>query len=454
MAKRRKKKQKIRIPITKRLVITLVITVLIIAGLLGFAYVKFPEQTKSALNQIIDIFLGDGTDDSDEPSNTIRPEPSTEGVVLDDLQIHFMTLGNDKAGDSIYIKAGDNDIVIDAGSDTTSLPTLKSYIDTYCTDKKLEYVILTHGDKDHVAGFTNTAKEQGLLTYYSVDTIIDNKNSVKTTGVYNEYKEIRDNLVSSGKTKHYTADECWNNKGDAKREFVLSDTVSMKIIYNYFYFDVDPKVVGDEDENNYSVCTMFTYKKDDVEKNFLLTGDLEKEGEELLAEYYDGSKPEKTLPEVELFKAGHHGSKTSSNDCLLKIIKPKMCVVSCCCGTDEYTGIQDNTFPTQEFINRISKYTDAVYVTSIFESYEILTVGVDVTKKTGLKEGDQYIKTEGFKPLNGNIIVSAGINSETSLSDVAIAASNNLTKLKDTEWFNMTIVLNGKERKMRIWPEG
>ena len=29
-----------------------------------------------------------------------------EGVVYDDFQIHFMTLGNDKAGDSIYIKAG------------------------------------------------------------------------------------------------------------------------------------------------------------------------------------------------------------------------------------------------------------------------------------------------------------------------------------------------------------
>ena len=47
----------------------------------------------------------------------------TEGVKYDDFQIHFMTLGNDKAGDSIYIKAGDTDILIDAGSRSGSSST-------------------------------------------------------------------------------------------------------------------------------------------------------------------------------------------------------------------------------------------------------------------------------------------------------------------------------------------
>ena len=67
-----------------------------------------------------------------------------EGVVYDDFQIHFMMLGNDKAGDSIYIKAGETDILIDAGSTKGSASTLKEYINNYCTDGSLEYVI---GDK-------------------------------------------------------------------------------------------------------------------------------------------------------------------------------------------------------------------------------------------------------------------------------------------------------------------
>ena len=228
----------------------------------------------------------------------------------------------------------------------------------------------------------------------------------------------------------------------------------MSILYNYYYFNKG------SDENNYSVCTMFTYINGEDKYNFMFTGDLEKDGEEKLALYYDKSSADKTLPEVELFKAGHHGSKTSSNDCLLSIIKPKMCVVSCCCGTNEYTAITDNQFPTQEFISRISKYTDNVYVTSIYESYTIKKAqqaidkdgnlkvdkdGKPVSDTTGVKINGEYISTSGFKAMNGNVIVSC------SQEGIGLSASNNLTKLKDTEWFNKVIEIDGIKRPMRVW---
>ena len=135
------------------------------------------------------------------------------------------------------------------------------------------------------------------------------------------------------------------------------------------------------------------------DSHFLFTGDLEKEGEEHLVEY-------NTLPEVELFKAGHHGSKTSSNDVLLEVIKPKIVCVCCCAGSDEYTKVNDNMFPTQAFVSRISKYTDKVYVTSLATDNEL-----------------------GYTSMNGNIIVTStkeGIN---------VNCSNNNTILKDTVWF-------------------
>ena len=68
----------------------------------------------------------------------------------------------------------------------------------------------------------------------------------------------------------------------------------MEILYNYYY---------EEDathENDYSVCVRFYHGS----RQFLFTGDLEKSGEEKLAERYD-------FTQVELFKAGHHGSSTS-----------------------------------------------------------------------------------------------------------------------------------------------
>lgn len=399
---------------------------------------------------------------------------TSEGIIYDDFQIHFMMLGNDKAGDCAYIKAGNTDILIDAGSTSGSYATTSAYINQYCKDNSFEYVIATHGDQDHIAAFPSFFKN------YKVDTVIDfscetyteyqafkeSKKSTrdyfsgttKATQTYGAYLEARDAYAKH----HYTAGDCYKNLNGAKRSYKLSDNVTMDILYNYYYYDNnnDGKV-DSTDENNFSVLTLFTYNQNGTYHRFFLGGDLEKEGEEKFAEYYDGTTEEKTMPTVDLYKAGHHGSKTSSNDCLLNILQPEICVCCCCCGTDEYTPITDNQFPTQDFINRIAKWTDKVYAPSVFDSYEVVTAaqakddkgnlkydknGNPVSERTGVAIGEQYIHTTGFKELNGNIIVSC------NGSAIGLWASNNLTKLKDTEWFNSKVTLDGIERTMRVWP--
>jgi beta-lactamase superfamily II metal-dependent hydrolase len=385
---------------------------------------------------------------SEDKTNHSHKSEKIEGVIYDDFQIHFMTLGNKFAGDSIYIKAGDNDILIDAGSRSGSASTTTSYMDNYVKDGKLEYVIATHGDQDHIDAFPK------ILEHYSAGVIIRNRNSNKTSATYNRMVTAFENQVSTNGAKMYYADQCFDNVEGASKSYVLSDKVTMDIVYNYYYWNTS------SDENNYSVCTLFTYASSEGNKYFLLTGDLEKEGEEKLSAYYDGSTKEKTLPEVDLFKAGHHGSKTSSNDCLLNIIKPKMCVVSCCCGTDEYTGATENQFPTQQFIDRISKWTDEVYVTSIYESYEICTANSKTDKngktssdKTGVAIGGQYIHTTGRKDMNGNVVVSCGKDTTSNKISIGLACSNNTTKLKDSDWMNLKITIDGKEMYVRTMPD-
>lgn len=387
----------------------------IVIGVAAFVFLKYIKPNMDSKGS-----------DSSNGSNS-----SAEGVIYDDFQIHFMMLGNDKAGDSIYIKAGDTDILIDAGSRSGSSTTTLAYMNKYVTDKKLEYIIMTHGDQDHIDSFPNILKE------YSAENIIYNKYTTKTTATYKKTITAFEEQEKKGANIYYASD-CWKNENGASRDFKLSDKVTMSIIYNKYYFEKN------SDENNYSVCAMFTYNSGSDKHYFMFTGDLEKEGEEALAAYYDGSTKDKTLPQVDLFKAGHHGSKTSSNECLLALIKPKMCVVSCCCGTNEYTGVTDNQFPTQQFISRISKYTDAVYVTSIYDTFEIATKK-DKQNVPGVSVGGQYIKTSGFKAMNGNIIVSC------NYSGVGLWASNNLTKLKDSEWFNLKVTIDGKERPIRVW---
>ena len=320
--------------------------------------------------------------------------------VYGDLEMHFLELGNGYTGDSCYIKCGDVDILVDAGSRTSSSTTIANYLDTQVTDKKLEYIIVTHADRDHIAGFAGDSKNPSIFARYEVDTIIDfpltNKVGSKETGVLKDYYSERDSRVERG-AKHYNALQCYNNTDGGQRTYKLSDTITLNILYNYYYENSSP------DENNYSVC----FQIEDGDNKYLFTGDLELEGEEKLV-------ANNSLDKVKLFKAGHHGSKTSSNDCLLDVIQPEVCVVTCCAGSVEYTQNLENTFPTQLFINRISKWTDKVYVT---------TVG------TIAKDDSGKWKDVSYTSLNGIVVVK--VNNGL----LNVECSNNNTVLKDTDWF-------------------
>ena len=327
--------------------------------------------------------------------------PEDEQLVISsgELTFHFLELGNNYTGDSVFVKVGDVDILIDAGSRASSASVIKNYVDQYCTDGILEYVIATHAHQDHIAGFAGNGTYQSIFEMYVCEVIIDFSQHNTNSATYNRYVAQRDAEISAGAT-HYTAADCINQTNGGQAEFVLDEEcgVSMTVLEQRFYFEET------EDENDYSLCIMFSHG----DKHFLFTGDLEAKGEESLAELND-------LPHVELFKAGHHGSKTSSNDCLLDEITPEIVCVCCCAGAVEYTQNSANTFPTQAFIDRVSKHTDKVYVT---------TVGIVEWNATKEKFEDV-----GFQSLNGTIIVTSTSNR------VTVTCTNDDTKLKDTDWF-------------------
>lgn len=325
--------------------------------------------------------------------------------VKGEISFHFMMLGNDNAGDCTYIKAGNNDILIDAGSRENSIDDIKDYIDDYVTDNTLEFVIVTHGDQDHIAGFSK--KDGSIFDLYECENIIDFPKTNKETATYNRYLSERADEVAAG-AKHYTALECYNEENGAKRVYDLSDdgSIKMEIMYNYFY---EHKT---SDENDYSVCVQFSHG----DRKFLFTGDLEKDGEEYFVKNND-------LDEVVLFKAGHHGSKTSSNDCLLNVIKPDICVACCCAGSVEYTQNLSNTFPTQAFIDRIAKHTTKVYVPIMID------LVVD-DKGTEDLSDDEFENAKNYEIMNGNIVVISDAE-----DGVKVECSNNNTVLKDTDWF-------------------
>lgn len=321
---------------------------------------------------------------TEPPTTTTEPPVSVD---TDELSIHFLELGNRYSGDSVYIKIGDVDILVDAGSRKDSADDIANYVDRYCTDGTLEYVIVTHAHQDHIAGFVGSSSVEGIFDRYVCETIIDFPRTNADSVIYGDYLEKRDAEVAAG-AKHYTALECYDNENGAQRVYELAENVTLEILYNYYYENKT------SNENEYSVCFLINQGNN----HYLFTGDLESDGEEKLVQLNN-------LPHCVLFKAGHHGSYTATSYALLDEITPEIVCVTCVCGSDEYTDNMDNMFPSQAFCSRVSAYTDRVYVTSIATDND-----------------------KGYASLNGTIVVSSK-GGEVSLS---CSASDEL--FKDSQW--------------------
>ena len=382
-----------------------------VGGVIGLVYINLP------LTDVLEI------GSTLYYSNT-ETSISTEAIALQDdqLSIHFLELGNKYTGDCTYIKYGDLDILIDCGSKTNSIPTVQAYLNQYVTDNTLEYVIVTHAHTDHYAGFT--LKDGSIFDLYDCTTIIDFGDAyAKETNTLNRYISERDDELAldgtEGKEYRYF-DASTIEKGNNLTFYSDDNKLEIEILFNELAYNQATGIdkSSSRSNNEYSVCTLITFD----EKSYLFTGDLEEEGENLLVENNPSINADNLPNGVEIYKAGHHGSKTSSHDKLLQNINPKRVCVCCCAGSPEYTDNVANQFPTQEFIDRIAKYTDEVYVTTLCVNWD----------------------TDEFVSMNGNMVAIATENEE-----ICMVFSNNDIKLKDSEWFNTTL---GDGTKMRVWP--
>ena len=213
---------------------------------------------------------------------------------VDDLQVHFIDVGQ---ADSILIRVPANgatvDMLIDAGtSDGYPASVVTNYLTSQGVDD-IEYLIITHPDSDHVAALDEviyafdvdtvflTECEKNTKTWEKVLTAIDEENA--------DLQYIPDHL---GET--YTVGEA-----------------SFKVL--------GPTVLND-DANECSI----TIRLDYGETSFLFSGDAEKVEEAQMLQYWNASEFD-----CDVFKAGHHGSGTSSSEALLKAATPALVVISC-----------------------------------------------------------------------------------------------------------------------------
>ncbi|MFC2068051.1 lamin tail domain-containing protein [Chloroflexota bacterium] len=121
--------------------------------------------------------------------------------------------------------------------------------------------------------------------------------------------------------------------------------------------------------NNNSIVLHLAYGEID----FLFTGDAEKEAEGQMMELSSIR-----IPEVEILKVGHHGSKTASSLNFLGITSPEVAI---------YMAAEDNQYghPHQETITALNDISAKIYGTDIHWNIVITTDGKDYDLYHGIK---------------------------------------------------------------------
>ena len=189
-------------------------------------------------------------------------------------------------GDSSLIRLKNKNILIDTGGNI-NYDISKNILIPYFKSvgiKKIDYLVLTHGDYDHMGEAIN------LVENFKVEKVIFN------CGPYNDLENELIEILDKKKIKYYSCIK------------------ELNIDNNKLHF-LQTKEYDNENENSNVIYTELNGYK------FMFMGDagIEKE-KDILGKY--------NLSNIDVLKVGHHGSKTSSSRTFIDEINPKYSIIS------------------------------------------------------------------------------------------------------------------------------
>lgn len=202
------------------------------------------------------------------------------------LSIHIIDVGQ---GDCILISTpNDKNMLIDGGDEDSSR-IIKSYLKLHKI-KKLDMIIATHLDKDHIGSLDyviNNFQVQKLYTPNQMENSTSYHNLVKSC----KNNNIKINHLKKGDTLDF---DKHINISILSPSYIQGNNNLNSIVLNLTYFNMD----------------------------FLFTGDCEEINEIDMINSYD-------LDNVDFLKVAHHGSSSSSTDEFIKETSPDIAVISC-----------------------------------------------------------------------------------------------------------------------------
>lgn len=242
------------------------------------------------------------------------------------VTVHFIDIGQ---GDCTFIDYGEIEIIIDAGNNQYG-DDVCEYIEEM-VDGQLEIMIATHPDADHIGGLDI------VLNNFDVQYVIDSGKK-HTTKTYKDYI----NAVKNEENVQFMYDE--------DMIFELGEGITFKII----------ETIDNHSDNNQNsvVCQL-----DVLNTSFLFMADAEIEIEHEFIDKFE---------QIDVLKAGHHGSRTSSSNYFLNTVDPSYAIISC--GFENRYG-----HPHKEVLDRFNENNIFVYRTDLQGTIIATTNGTDIS---------------------------------------------------------------------------
>jgi len=240
--------------------------------------------------------------------------------------LYFFNVGQ---GNTAFLRYNGLNIVIDAGSlqQNLSFNTLDNFFKQKSI-QKIDLVILSHFHTDHVNAILK------LIQSYNVKEVVyslPKEENIIFKTILNLLKEknIKQTVVDTG------------------------DEFNLKNIEFKIFSPNENYTIEDKDITN---ANSMVFQIEIEDKNYLFMGDATKITEEYILK-------ENNLEDVYLLSVGHHGSKTSTSEELLKEIKPEIAVIS---SKESVYG-----HPSEEVLEILNKYNVNVLITEKLGAIQI-----------------------------------------------------------------------------------
>lgn len=277
--------------------------------------------------------------------------------VYQGFSVHYINVGQ---GDCIFIRFDDGkNMMIDTGDmDKTdkNAKNIKNYLNNYSVNK-IDYLVLTHPDQDHVGNAEYLIKEFGVgkaFVPYVTDRLLD---------CYPSFNKTMDALKSSG--AEIIISDCYQYITGQNYSLAFLSP-SPKDFINGSYEQFNTMIVPDESASNNLSPIIYLQS---CGERFLFTGDVGKDQELFVVNNYElgfydvvfnrhGITVE--LEDIDYLKVAHHGADTSSSQQLLDLLRPKNAIISV--SGDNFYG-----HPSSEVLERIklSNQNANIYRTDI-----------------------------------------------------------------------------------------